>query len=506
MTNNQSVLTQNSIQTITTTTTTISNNNINNNNSNSTIGSNSLNMEFKHCECKNAKELIQLIRSDAIENIQVSWPDDMGLWYSSVLKSCEVSLQNLVEGIKLSGQVLLVDPTSARYDLSKKKTILVRCSNTTNNNTAASCSTGALSKYNGYHQNSHYYGTGIEEDVDECGSSMNASGGDGEVARSPPSKFSLLLDESEKSRKVIRNPFGNPFQNHQHHSGSPPPNIFVSLPSSSSAASSSSQPPTTTLIQQLSPVFQSFNSVPQHQLELLLSQNSSSTPTSPPSLKSSGNGGGGYQSLKKTQFLQPPSNSGNVGVGFATSGSGSVLGKRPLEEDDDTQWLEEIKNGSIVEVVPDLSNPLMSLCGSLGVPLTSPLTSSDSSPGLSNSLDDSSSSGEGNGPDLSNIDSAERAILEGQIHLPPLLRPRQYHACKIPKEDRQTKRRKNHTSLFCRHCGTTDTPEWRRGPDGRKSLCNACGLHYSKLVKKENLAVPQLSRSFDISELLNPSD
>ena len=38
--------------------------------------------------------------------------------------------------------------------------------------------------------------------------------------------------------------------------------------------------------------------------------------------------------------------------------------------------------------------------------------------------------------------------------------------------------------LSCTHCGSNLTPEWRRGPDGDKSLCNACGLFYSKLIRK----------------------
>lgn len=64
------------------------------------------------------------------------------------------------------------------------------------------------------------------------------------------------------------------------------------------------------------------------------------------------------------------------------------------------------------------------------------------------------------------------------------------------------------TELFCRSCGETKTCEWRRGPgsnssyctifdflsnfffpltqiDGYKSLCNACGIHYAKIVKRE---------------------
>lgn len=38
--------------------------------------------------------------------------------------------------------------------------------------------------------------------------------------------------------------------------------------------------------------------------------------------------------------------------------------------------------------------------------------------------------------------------------------------------------------IVCLHCGIKSTPEWRKGPDGNRSLCNACGLFFSKLVKK----------------------
>ncbi|KAH3763440.1 hypothetical protein Pelo_4705 [Pelomyxa schiedti] len=34
-------------------------------------------------------------------------------------------------------------------------------------------------------------------------------------------------------------------------------------------------------------------------------------------------------------------------------------------------------------------------------------------------------------------------------------------------------------SLYCHRCGKVDTPEWRKGPDGPATLCNACGLQWS---------------------------
>ncbi|CAE6492897.1 unnamed protein product [Rhizoctonia solani] len=44
----------------------------------------------------------------------------------------------------------------------------------------------------------------------------------------------------------------------------------------------------------------------------------------------------------------------------------------------------------------------------------------------------------------------------------------------------------------CHSCEITDTPEWRRGPDGQRTLCNACGLHYAKLVRKRDRIISSL--------------
>ncbi|KAF8595736.1 hypothetical protein BDV93DRAFT_88674 [Ceratobasidium sp. AG-I] len=44
----------------------------------------------------------------------------------------------------------------------------------------------------------------------------------------------------------------------------------------------------------------------------------------------------------------------------------------------------------------------------------------------------------------------------------------------------------------CHSCEILDTPEWRRGPDGQRTLCNACGLHYAKLVRKRDRIISSL--------------
>ncbi|KAJ7074077.1 white collar 2 type of transcription factor [Mycena amicta] len=40
----------------------------------------------------------------------------------------------------------------------------------------------------------------------------------------------------------------------------------------------------------------------------------------------------------------------------------------------------------------------------------------------------------------------------------------------------------------CITCGRTDSPEWRKGPSGPKTLCNACGLRWAKQFKVQKLA------------------
>ncbi|PGH11619.1 hypothetical protein AJ79_04759 [Helicocarpus griseus UAMH5409] len=41
---------------------------------------------------------------------------------------------------------------------------------------------------------------------------------------------------------------------------------------------------------------------------------------------------------------------------------------------------------------------------------------------------------------------------------------------------------------FCTDCGTFSSPEWRKGPSGKKTLCNACGLRWAKQEKKSQQA------------------
>jgi hypothetical protein len=38
----------------------------------------------------------------------------------------------------------------------------------------------------------------------------------------------------------------------------------------------------------------------------------------------------------------------------------------------------------------------------------------------------------------------------------------------------------------CESCQTSHSPEWRRGPSGHRTLCNACGLRYSRSRSRQD--------------------
>lgn len=50
------------------------------------------------------------------------------------------------------------------------------------------------------------------------------------------------------------------------------------------------------------------------------------------------------------------------------------------------------------------------------------------------------------------------------------------------KKKRKRRRGVDQLEKDCANCHTRSTPEWRRGPSGKRDLCNSCGLRYAKLV------------------------
>ncbi|KAI8992343.1 hypothetical protein BDB01DRAFT_717305 [Pilobolus umbonatus] len=50
---------------------------------------------------------------------------------------------------------------------------------------------------------------------------------------------------------------------------------------------------------------------------------------------------------------------------------------------------------------------------------------------------------------------------------------------------KRRKKYRDYHHYMCNDCGTTASPEWRKGPIGPKTLCNACGLRWAKKNKKK---------------------
>lgn len=55
-----------------------------------------------------------------------------------------------------------------------------------------------------------------------------------------------------------------------------------------------------------------------------------------------------------------------------------------------------------------------------------------------------------------------------------------------PRTGEKKKKLKTSEEYVCTDCGTLDSPEWRKGPSGPKTLCNACGLRWAKKEKKKH--------------------
>ncbi|KAG8533823.1 uncharacterized protein KY384_001564 [Bacidia gigantensis] len=74
---------------------------------------------------------------------------------------------------------------------------------------------------------------------------------------------------------------------------------------------------------------------------------------------------------------------------------------------------------------------------------------------------------------------------------PALIRGDAGIAIPMDKDNRlgdKKKKLKVADEYVCTDCGTLDSPEWRKGPTGPKTLCNACGLRWAKKEKKERTA------------------
>ncbi|CAL8583438.1 white collar 2 type of transcription factor [Xanthoria parietina] len=83
---------------------------------------------------------------------------------------------------------------------------------------------------------------------------------------------------------------------------------------------------------------------------------------------------------------------------------------------------------------------------------------------------------------------------------PALIRGDAGIAISTDKDNRASDKKKKlkvADEYVCTDCGTLDSPEWRKGPNGPKTLCNACGLRWAKKEKKRHVGpVPSLPTGF----------
>ncbi|EMD39187.1 hypothetical protein CERSUDRAFT_81947 [Gelatoporia subvermispora B] len=82
------------------------------------------------------------------------------------------------------------------------------------------------------------------------------------------------------------------------------------------------------------------------------------------------------------------------------------------------------------------------------------------------------------------VDAANKRAME--LSRPPADRPPEGDEDPAKARQAQGENPPPAEGQTCLGCNATSTPEWRRGPMGPRTLCNACGLVYAKLIKKRN--------------------
>ncbi|GAB5586646.1 hypothetical protein Unana1_01546 [Umbelopsis nana] len=103
--------------------------------------------------------------------------------------------------------------------------------------------------------------------------------------------------------------------------------------------------------------------------------------------------------------------------------------------------------------------------------------------------------------ELAEISLQRRAIAMAGARSKPDLGTSSISMFRYADNSKKKYKRAGTEKLQCHSCKSTETPEWRKGPMGPRTLCNACGLIWAKLARKKN----QSSDRFKLSKDSAPS-
>lgn len=81
---------------------------------------------------------------------------------------------------------------------------------------------------------------------------------------------------------------------------------------------------------------------------------------------------------------------------------------------------------------------------------------------------------------------------------------REGHSPSQVQDFRETSGQNSRSDFVCTHCEITQTSKWRRGPLGKNTLCNACGIRYATNEKKyRRNSKKSMKERMNILNLLN---
>ncbi|KAI9288240.1 hypothetical protein BC943DRAFT_318052 [Umbelopsis sp. AD052] len=88
--------------------------------------------------------------------------------------------------------------------------------------------------------------------------------------------------------------------------------------------------------------------------------------------------------------------------------------------------------------------------------------------------------------ELAEISQQRRAIAMAGARSKPDLGTSSISMFRYADNSKKKPKRAGTEKLRCHSCHSTETPEWRKGPMGPRTLCNACGLIWAKLARKKS--------------------